>query len=83
MSLTYDQLAQLATHTGPELLDCTGGWYLTQEWSGIPLPRLLDMAGLKAKAYSVTVEAVTGYRRSFSLTEAGSYLLAAHVAGQP
>ena len=36
MSLTYDQLAQMAADTRTELLDCTGGWYSTQEWAGVP-----------------------------------------------
>jgi DMSO/TMAO reductase YedYZ molybdopterin-dependent catalytic subunit len=83
MSLTYDQLAQLAADTTTELLDCTGGWYTTQEWAGVSLSRLLNLAGLEARACSVTIEAVSGYRRRFPLTEADSYLLATHVAGMP
>lgn len=83
LSLTYDELAGLADDTVTETLDCTGGWYSTQEWRGVRLGRLLDMAGVRAGARSVTVEAVSGYGRRFSLAEVREYLLATQVAGQP
>jgi DMSO/TMAO reductase YedYZ molybdopterin-dependent catalytic subunit len=80
--LSYDELAQLAPATVKETIDCTGGWYSTQEWSGIPVARLLEMTGVTVHARSVTVEAVTGYDRRFSVAEAREYVLATHVAGQ-
>jgi hypothetical protein len=80
--LSYDELAQLAPATVKETIDCTGGWYSTQEWSGIPVARLLEMAGVTVHARSVTVEAVTGYDRRFSVAEARECVLATHVAGQ-
>jgi DMSO/TMAO reductase YedYZ molybdopterin-dependent catalytic subunit len=83
MVLTYEQLEQLASSDVVETIDCTGGWYSTQQWLGIPIARLLDMAGVKESARSVTVEAVSGYGRRFSVSEARSYLLATHVARRP
>ncbi len=60
-------------------LDCTGGWHTTQDWNGIPLKVILDQAGIRPEAASVTVRSVTGYFRKFSLDEAKRYLLATTV----
>lgn len=65
------------------LLDCTGGWYSTQEWEGTPLREVLQAAGVESGAGSITVRSVTGYQRRFSLKEADGYLLATHVGGEP
>jgi hypothetical protein len=83
MTLTYAQVLELANTSSTALIDCTGGWYSTQAWTGVLLARLLDMAGVKTSARSVTLRGVTGYHRAFELAEARSYLLATHVAGQP
>jgi DMSO/TMAO reductase YedYZ molybdopterin-dependent catalytic subunit len=64
------------------LIDCTGGWYSTQRWSGVPLTHLLDLAGTKPGARSIIVQGVTGYQRAFDLQAARTFLLATHVAGQ-
>ncbi len=82
MTLTYDQLEQLATDSIITTVDCTGGWYSTQEWRGINFSRLLDMVGIKDTALSVTIEAISGYGRRFSLADARSSLLATEVGGQ-
>ena len=65
------------------VLDCTGGWHSTQEWEGMPLKDVLRSAGVESGAGSITVRSVTGYQRRFSLKEAGEYLLATHVGGEP
>ena len=77
--LAYEELT-------PELeviatIDCTGGWYSTQEWAGMPVSRILEMAGPGTEAASVTFTSVTGYHRRFSLEEARRFLLATHVGG--
>ncbi len=64
-------------------LDCTGGWHSTQVWSGVRLGRLLDAAGVKPSAASVTVESATGYYRRFGVSEARGLLLATRVGGEP
>lgn len=81
-SLSYDEVERLANDSIQEMIDCTGGWYSSQEWTGIPLARLLERAEVKASAQSVTIEAVSGYSRRFSLAEAPRLLLATRVAGQ-
>lgn len=83
LSLTYTQLTQLISDTKIALLDCTGGFYTTQEWRGVPLAHLLDMVGVTPMARSVTIEAVSGYGRRFPLALAQECLLATSVAGQP
>jgi len=64
-------------------LDCTGGWYTVQHWSGVPLAILLETAGLTDAVSSIRVASVTGYNRRFGLDEAGRLLLATHVEGEP
>lgn len=63
-------------------LDCTGGFYSTQQWRGIALQRLIDQAGALPQATHVRVESVTGYRWSFPLADARAWLLASHVGGE-
>lgn len=64
-------------------LDCTGGFYSTQRWTGIRLGRILDLAGARPGAHHVSVASLTGYRWSFALGDARQLLLATHVGGQP
>lgn len=59
-------------------LDCTGGWYTTQEWAGIRLDRLVTSPGR-----SIVVRSVTGYWRRFPADQANELLLATHMAGAP
>lgn len=59
-------------------LDCTGGWFTTQEWGGTRLNRLVTSPGR-----SIVVHAVTGYWRRFPVEQAGDLLLATHMAGEP
>ncbi|MBW0091472.1 molybdopterin-dependent oxidoreductase [Pseudonocardia sp. KRD-184] len=70
-------LAALPPTTVRAVLDCTGGWYTEQEWRGV---RVADL-GLPAGA-SVDVVSATGYRRRFPAAEAGTLLLATHLAGR-
>jgi len=58
-------------------LDCTGGFYSTQEWSGVRLDRLLgDVTGT-----SIRVVSSTGYDRRFPLEDAPRLLLATRLGG--
>ena len=63
-------------------LDCTGGWHTTQDWTGVTLQHVLDLAGVKPQAGSITVRSVTGYFRRFSLDEAERYILATRVGNE-
>jgi DMSO/TMAO reductase YedYZ molybdopterin-dependent catalytic subunit len=64
-------------------LDCTGGFYSTQNWRGVSLARLLDDAGIEPGARHVRLISRTGYRWSFGLRDADALLLATHVGGEP
>lgn len=61
-------------------LDCTGGWFATQEWSGVRLDRLIDRSdGVR----SFAVVSATGYVRRFPISDLGVVLLATRAGGQP
>src|SRR5882762_5461926 len=59
-------------------LDCTGGFFSTQEWSGVRLDRLIG----KTTGLAVRVVSVTGYDRRFPIERAASLLLATRFGGQ-
>jgi hypothetical protein len=59
-------------------LDCTGGFYSTQSWSGVWLSRLIPG---DAGALSIQVRSRTGYARRFSISEADRLLLASRLGG--
>jgi cytochrome b561 len=63
-------------------LDCTGGFYSRQRWSGVRLARLLDRAVPLPAASHVRVISHTGYRWSFELRDALELLLATGVGGE-
>ncbi|NNL98226.1 MAG: molybdopterin-dependent oxidoreductase [Acidimicrobiia bacterium] len=77
---TYDRDAIAAFEDEiTTILDCTGGWYSEQIWSGARLDRLIgDRAGR-----SIRIRSATGYERRFPIAEASSLLLATHVGGEP
>jgi hypothetical protein len=60
-------------------LDCTGGFYSTQQWSGARLDRLIG----DARGESIRVVSHTGYDRRFPIDEAPRILIATSVGGQP
>jgi DMSO/TMAO reductase YedYZ molybdopterin-dependent catalytic subunit len=60
-------------------LDCTGGFYSTQQWSGVRLDRLIDLRA----ASSIRVVSQTGYERRFPVEEASRLLLATRFGGRP
>jgi hypothetical protein len=66
-------------------LDCTGGWYAVQDWSGVRLDRLLAsvLGADLPEDGSVDVVSRTGYRRRLPLRDAPSLLLATSAAGRP
>jgi hypothetical protein len=71
-------------------LDCTGGFYSTQDWSGVWLSRLLALfppplagEGRVGAPASIHVRSHTGYDRRFSIEAAGRLLIATRLGGQP
>ncbi len=83
VTFDYEALLAAAAVEVTATLDCTGGWYSTQVWRGVALRELLAAAGPLPAAASITVRAVSGYFRRFSLAEAEALVLALAVAGEP
>ncbi len=59
------------------ILDCTGGWFTEQTWTGMRIARMLP----PGSTGSVTVISATGYRRRLPLTD--DLLLAVQVGDGP
>ncbi len=74
---TYDELLAFDDRVRATL-DCTGGFYSEQDWSGVWLSRLLPST---SGALSLLVQASTGYSRRFPIEEASRLLLATRLGG--
>ena len=75
--LSYDELVAFDDRLTCTL-DCTGGFYSTQDWAGVRLDRLLG----GSHGGSIRVVSHTGYDRRFPVGEAGRLLLATRFGGQ-
>ena len=74
----YDELSAFDDRV-TATLDCTGGFYSTQDWSGARLDRLVG----GATGGSIRVVSHTGYDRRFPLDEASRLVLATRIGGRP
>jgi DMSO/TMAO reductase YedYZ molybdopterin-dependent catalytic subunit len=91
-TLNLNALATLPRVTSDEVLDCTGGWWSEQRWSGWRVGDVLALAGPAtalgldvhhASAGYAEVSSVTGHRWTFPLAELRTMLLATHVGDEP
>ena len=80
--LTYDALRRMTPRDIDAVIDCTGGWWSEQRWTGIGLAELLDASEPRRAASRVTVTSVTGHAWSFGLDETSDMLLAMQVGGE-
>ena len=80
--LSYEEVLALGGAVRQATLDCTGGWYTVQRWSGVPVDELLEEMKIKGGARSLVFRSTTGYSRRFPLEEAGGLLLATHVGDE-
>jgi DMSO/TMAO reductase YedYZ molybdopterin-dependent catalytic subunit len=76
---TYEELTGFDDRVRA-VLDCTGGFWSEQDWSGVRLSRLLPSPGA---ARSVRVVSHTGYDRRFPVEELPRLLLATRLGGDP
>ena len=76
--ISYDELASFQDRM-TATLDCTGGFYSTQEWAGARLDRLVSGAG----GSSIRVFSHTGYDRRFPIEDASRLLLATRFGDRP
>jgi len=66
------------------ILDCTSGWYSSQDWDGVRLTALLDAAKTPADGWrSVRVRSTTGYARWFGAGALDDVWLVTAVGGEP
>src|SRR5712691_11612797 len=80
--LTYDALRRMTPRDIDAVIDCTGGWWSEQRWTGIGLAELLAGSAPRPTASWVTVTSVTGHAWSFGLYETSEMLLATRVGGE-
>ena len=79
-----DAVRELPHETFTAVLDCTSGWYSSQQWEGVRLSALLTAAGLTPGAgRSLEVRSATGYARWFGADTLDRVWLATGVAGAP
>jgi hypothetical protein len=76
---TYDELLAFDDRVRATL-DCTGGFYSTQDWSGVWLSRLLPTTAAHG---SLHVRSSTGYDRRFALGDSRRLLIATRLGGMP
>ncbi len=79
--LSYAGLAALPRAEVIAVLDCTGGWWTEQRWTGARVGDALDALG--ASGESGTVISATGHAWTFPLRELRDALLATHLGGEP
>src|SRR3712207_6384654 len=49
-ALSYEEILVLGDTIRRATLDCTGGWYTLQRWSGVPVAAFLEQAGLEDRS---------------------------------
>jgi DMSO/TMAO reductase YedYZ molybdopterin-dependent catalytic subunit len=81
-TLSYEEVLTFGGAVRQATLDCTGGWYTVQRWSGVLVADLLEWVRLEDGARSLLFRSTTGYVRRYSLDEAGGLLLATHVGDE-
>jgi DMSO/TMAO reductase YedYZ molybdopterin-dependent catalytic subunit len=82
IKLSYRDIAALPRREASVVLDCTGGWWSEQVWSGVSLMDVLARSGMSEAATRVEVISVTGHRWTFDRSEAERAILATHVGGE-
>jgi len=83
VELSYTDLTAFPRREASVVLDCTGGWWSEQRWSGVSLMDVLARCGMSEGATRVEVISLTGHRWTFDRSEAEQALLATHVGGEP
>lgn len=82
-TFAYEEMLALPAVEKEAVIDCTGGWYSRQVWTGITLDDLLSRSGLLDSAVSITIHSFTGFQRRFPIELASQMILAYNVAGRP
>ncbi len=83
LELSLDDLHALGDADMSAVLDCTGGWVIETTWHGVPMAKVLEVAGVRATATHLQVRSATGWGAALGLDEAHGTFLATGVAGVP
>jgi DMSO/TMAO reductase YedYZ molybdopterin-dependent catalytic subunit len=83
IELSYADIAALPRREASVVLDCTGGWWSEQVWSGVSLMNVFAGSGMSQAATGVEVISLTGHRWTFDRSDAEQAILATHVGGEP
>jgi hypothetical protein len=75
-TLSYEELVTFSDRVRATV-DCTGGWFATQDWTGVRVDRLLEMDDA---VRSFVVVSATGYGRRFPIADAPTMLVATRVS---
>ncbi len=70
MNLTYAELSSLPMVSEVAKLQCIEGWYVTYNWTGVPLFYLLTLAEIKSDAYKVVTSCSDGYTSDLLVQDA-------------
>src|SRR5919201_1912964 len=81
-ALSYSEIDALHRQDLAAVLDCTGGWWSEQVWSGVRGAQLLEAQNVDG-VRSVEVVSVTGHRWTLDRTEIEHALLATRLQGEP
>ena len=66
LQLTLNELYDMPSVSENQTIRCVEGWSALVAWEGIPLSRLLNLAGAPSEFDHVTVESITGYATDIS-----------------
>ncbi len=78
-TLTLAALSQFPQDTFPAILDCTGGWYSEQNWTGVRLDHLVQAGDYR----SFVVWSATGYARRFPIADLDNTWLVTRLDDDP
>ena len=78
-SYTLQEIEAMPQETFPGILDCTGGWYSEQQWTGVRLDQLIE-AGVNR---SFVAWSRTGYARRFPIRDLEGTWLVTRLGGEP
>jgi hypothetical protein len=81
-SMTLEQLLSHPARQVAAVLDCTGGWWSEQIWTGVSVTDLLTAVGVAPSAREVKVVSATGHQWSFLVEDLKNSVLCTHVGGQ-
>ena len=70
LQLTLEQLYAMPSVSQSSTITCVEGWSALVAWKGIPLSRLLSLAGAPSEFSHVMVESITGYTMKISQDDA-------------